>query len=600
MLHNRRVAKIVASVSAVLMMAACTSGGGGPKSSTTPTGKPVEGGSVTFAVATPTWILPISAPGKTQGENAMFTTALFRPLFQYKLDTKEKYNLDTRRSLAQVPTISDDGKTFTIKLADNTWSDGKPITTRDVDFWWNLINANKEKWASYREGGFPDNISAFKVIDDKTFSLTTKTKYNPGWFVSNQLNKITPLPQHAWDKDSAAAKVSDLDKTPAGSKKVFDYLTAASKDLSTYATNDLWKTVSGPFTLKSYVPNGEVHLAKNAKYSGEDKAHLDKVVFKPFTGDDSEFNVLRSGGIDFGYIPAGSLSQKQYVERKGYTVQPWYGWSITYMPLNFNNPTSGPIFAQKYIRQAMQNLIDQPSISKAIWQGAASPTCGPVPQKPGSAGSMDGCVYKFDPAQAKKLLQDHGWNVVEDGVSTCKQAGEGDGKCGPGVPAGAKLSFTLVSQSGFSATTKMMAELKSQFSQVGIELKIKEVPDSVAVTQACKKGDTSCSWDISFFGSQSSWYYPVYASGERLFQTGAPVNLGSYSNPKADKLIEATTTSSDPNALKKYNDYLAEDLPVLWMPNPVAQTSAWKSDIAGIAPLDPMLNLYPQDWARTK
>lgn len=598
---RRRVAKAVAAASVALLMASCSSGGGsGSGANSTPTGKPVEGGSVSFALKTPNWILPISTPGKTGGENQIFQLVLYKPLYQYKLGTSTKYNLDTARSLADSPAISADGRTYTIKLKSNNWSDGQPITTRDVEFWWNLVTNNKSEWASYRQGSFPDNVSQFKVIDKTTFSITTRTKYSPDWFIANQLNKITPMPQHAWDKTSDSGSVSDTDRTPAGAKAVFGYLNAASKNVSTYSSNALWKTVSGPFTLKSYVPNGEVDLAKNTKYTGTDKPHLDDVVLKPFTSDDSEFNVLRSGGVDYGYIPAGSINQKSYIQSKGYTVEPWNGWSITYMPFNFNNPVSGPIFAQKYVRQAMQYLIDQPTIDKVIWQGAASPTCGPVPQKPGTAGTMKGCAYSFDPAKAKQLLESHGWKVVKDGTTTCQSAGTGANQCGAGVKQGAKLSFTLVSQSGFAATTKMMAELKSQFSEVGIVLNIKEVPDSVAVTQACKKNDPNCSWDLSFFGSQSSWYYPVYASGERLFQTGAPVNLGSYSNPTADKLIDATTTSSDASALEKYNSFLAEDLPVLWMPNPVAQISAWKSTIKGIAPQDPMLNLFPQDWALTK
>src|SRR5690606_28748582 len=143
------------------------------------------------------------------------------------------------------------------------------------------------------------------------------------------------------------------------------------------------------------------------------------------------------------------------------------------------------------------------------------------------------------------------------------------------------LRFTLTSQSGFTATSRMMAEIKSQFSRAGIELEIREVPDSVAVTQACEPGDAECDWDLSFFGSQGSWYYPVYASGERLFATDAPVNLGRYSNKTADELIDATQFSSDPQALQDYNDFLAEDLPVLWMPNPVNRISAFSSDIQG-------------------
>jgi peptide/nickel transport system substrate-binding protein len=576
-----------------LSLAACTG-----------SAKGANGGSqgkdtVTVAFRTPNWILPIAAPGFTQGENLKFSTAQYRSLYQYKLDGTAQYNIDPMRSMAAPPQVSDGGKTLTITLADNTWSDGKPVTTRDVKFWWDLVTANKDKWASYRPGGFPDNVAAFTVKDDKTFSLTTTQVYNTAWFVDNQLNRIVPLPQHVWDKDSATAQVSDLASTPAGAKKVFAFLTAASKDPKTYATNDLWKVNSGPWKLEKYVPNGEVVLAAQKTYSGSDKPKLSKVILQPFTSDDAEFNVLRGGGIDYGYVPPANLSQQKYLESKGYTVSPWYGWSITYLQLNYGNPKTGPLFKQLYLRQAMQMLIDQPTISKVIWSGMASPTCGPVPPKPGTDGST-GCAYSFDPAKAKELLLSHGWKVTPDGQTTCQTPGSGANQCGAGIAAGTPLAFTVTSQSGFSATTKMFAEIKSQMSKLGIDLTIKEVPDSVAVTAACKPSQATCTWDMSFFGSQGSWYYPAFASGERLFATGAPVNLGSYSNPQADKLIDQTQFSGNDSALKTYNDLLAKDLPVLWMPNPVYQISAYRSGLQGVEPQNPMNNMFFQDWSWKK
>lgn len=601
MKHRPRSWRIAA---AALLAAGALIVGGCSGSSSTPSGAASEaagggsgGGEISVAMKTPTWILPISAPGKTQGENGIFRALQWPPLFSYTLEGAAKYNLDAERSMANIPEYSADGKTITITLKDLAWSDGKPITTRDVEFWFNLIKNNTDKWASYREGGFPDNVTEFKIIDEKTLSITTDKAYAPGYYIGNQLNSVVPLPQHAWAKTSDNDEVGDADRTAEGAKQIFAYLTKASEDPPHYAANELWKTVSGAWVLTDFVPSGEVKLVPNKGYKGSDKPHIPAVIFKPFTSDDAEFNVLRAGGIDYGYIPAGSISQKSYIEGQGYTVAPWYGWSITYIPFNFNNPTSGPIFDQKYIRQAMQYLIDQPTISKVIWQDMAAPTCGPVPQKPGSAGSMEGCKYAFDPAKAQQLLESHGWKVTPDGTTTCATPGEGDNQCGKGIDAGTPLKFTITSQSGFSATTKMMAELKSQFAKVGITLDIKEVPDSVAVTQACKKGDKNCSWDMSFFGSQASWYFPVYASGQRLFATGAPVNLGSYSNPEADKLIVATMFSADESVMQQYNDYLAEDLPVLWVPNPVAQVSAFKSNITGIVPQAPTLEMYPQDWA---
>ncbi|MEV0829046.1 peptide ABC transporter substrate-binding protein [Nonomuraea rubra] len=569
--------RIVCGVVAIgLGLSACSGGAGG---SAQQSGGGAQGtDTVTVAFRTPNWILPISAPGFTQGENDIFSTALYRKLYSYKLDGSSADNVDPERSLAEPPAVSDGGKTLTITLKDNTWSDGKPITTKDVQFWWDLVTANKDKWASYKPGGFPDNIDSFKVKDDKTFSLTTNKPYNTAWFVGNQLNRIVPLPQHAWDKGDA--------------KQTFEELTAASKDPKSYATNPLWKTNSGPWKLQSYVPSGEVVLAKQDTYSGTDKPKLNKIVLRPFTGDDAEFNVLRAGQIDYGYIPPANLSQKGYLESKGYKVAPWYGWSITYLQLNFNNPRTGVLFKQPYLRQALQMLIDQPTISKVIWSGMAAPTCGPVPAKQGSPAGQ-GCAYPFDPAKARQLLESHGWKVTPDGQTTCADPA----LCGEGIAKDTPLSFTVTSQSGFAATTKMFAEIKSAMAKVGVQLTIKEVPDSVAVTPACKPEESKCDWDLSFFGSQGSWYYPAFASGERLFQTDAPVNLGSYSNPEADKLIEKAQFSDDAAALQEYNDFLAKDLPVLWMPNPVYQISAYKSGLQGVEPQDPMNLMYFQDWS---
>ncbi len=589
-----KAASIALVLVSALGLSACGSGGG---SSSTKSGAASSGkDTVTMAFRTPNWILPISAPGFTQGENAIFGNALYRPLYSYDLNSKADYYVYAEKSLGEAPKISDDGLTMTIALREATWSDGEKITTRDIEFWWNLVTNNKDKWASYRKGSFPDNISEFKVIDEKTFSLTTTQKYSPNWFVDNQLNKIAVMPQHAWDKKSAEGEVGDYDRDPAGAAEVFDFLTAQSKDLSTYATNNLWKVVSGPWTLSSYVPNGQVELVPNEKYWGADKPKIKKLVMRPFTGDDAEFNVLRAGEIDYGYIPASSVSQIDYMKNKGYKVDPWYGWSITYMPFNFANPQTGSIFAQKYVRQAMQMLIDQETISKVIWGQMAAPTCGPVPMPSADMGTMKGCAYKFDPEGAKKLLENHGWKVVPDGNTVCEKSGNGEGQCGEGIAEGAKLEFKLISQQGFSATTKMMAEIKSQMAKVGIVLNIQEVDDSVAVSQKCE-ADAPCNWDLSFFGSQGSWYFPVYASGERLFASDAPVNLGLYSNAEADTLIEATQFSDSTDALDAYNSFLAEDLPVLWMPNPVYQISAYNSDLEGIAPQDPMNLMYPENWS---
>ena len=52
--------------------------------------------------------------------------------------------------------------TATIQLKSWRWSDGQPVTSRDVQFWFNVLAANKNNWWDYTPGEFPDNVTAFK------------------------------------------------------------------------------------------------------------------------------------------------------------------------------------------------------------------------------------------------------------------------------------------------------------------------------------------------------------------------------------------------------------------------------------------------------
>ena len=61
---------------------------------------------------------------------------------------------------APEPTIG----LVTVTLGDRHWSDGKPITSTDVKFWFDLIKANKAQWAGYNPGKAPDNSCSRRAV----------------------------------------------------------------------------------------------------------------------------------------------------------------------------------------------------------------------------------------------------------------------------------------------------------------------------------------------------------------------------------------------------------------------------------------------------
>ena len=142
-------------------------------------------------------------------------------------------------------------------------------------FWFNLLKANKTEWAAYSPGQFPDNVTSIKVLNPYELQMNAQQAYAPTFFTGDELSQITPIPQHVWDKTSASGKVGNYDQTTAGAKAVHESsCNAQSKDLKTYATNPLWKTVDGPFKLTGYTLNGQVTFMPNKNYSGPDKPKI--------------------------------------------------------------------------------------------------------------------------------------------------------------------------------------------------------------------------------------------------------------------------------------------------------------------------------------
>ncbi|MEV7035579.1 peptide ABC transporter substrate-binding protein [Streptomyces sp. NPDC093272] len=551
---------------------------------------------------TPNWILPIGTAAHLNTNNASISQAVWEPLIAYDGSTgKVGWNKDN--SLASEAKFAADSKSVTITLGQRHWSDGKPITSRDVEFWFNLVKANKADWASYSPGKAPDNWTSFKTVDDTHFTITFDKAYNQQWMLANELSMIRTIPQHAWDKTSDSGAVSDLDRTAAGAKQVWTYLNNAAKKISGYASDPLWKTVSGPYTIKSFSTAGRVELTANAKYDGGGKANIKNVNLLPFTTTEAEENALRAGTVDYGYINASDLGQEASFKAKGYSVKPWSGWAITYMPYNFNNPSMGPVFKQLYARQAIQMSVDQTTLSKVVFNGSAVSTYGPIPQGQESSfvsADQKNNPYPFDTAKAKKLLTDHGW-TEQGGTMVCNEPGTGANQCGAGVDKGTKFEMQVLSQSGSTVTDNMMSALQSSFAKTGIKFGIKTAPVNSVLSQAgqCKSGDANCSWQLSFFGTAGSWYFPAYPSGDSLFATGGGSNFGSYSNPAVDKLITETTTSSSDEAVQNYSAALAKDLPVIWLPEPDYQISVVRNGLGGFAQ-DSLANFHPAMWKWTK
>ena len=600
----RRTAAVLALSTLAMTAGACGTTG-------TPTGgaggKPIVGGTATFAEAPgspPNYIFPLDALQyfNTTDIN-QFQNLMWRPL--YFFGQGNNVVLNQQLSLADPPVYSNGDRKVTIHLKAVHWSDGKPLTARDVTFWINLLRANKNDWGEYAPGYFPDDVTSVTTSGQSTVVLDLASQVNPTWFTFNELSQIVPIPQHAWDKTSSTGPIGNYDETQAGAHAVYKFLDAQSRNLGTYATNPLWQVVDGPWRLSRFSSDGYAAFVPNKSYFGH-KPMLAKFVEVPYTSESAEYDAVRAGSLTYGYVPISDLGQKALLESQGFQVTPWYLWSMNIIPMNFNNPSQGALYRQTYIRQAMQRLINQPQLESAVLNGYGITDNGPIPNGP-STQYVDATVkagpLAYSLAAAKSLLESHGWHPGAGGVAVCARPGTGSQQCGAGIRAGSPLHFTMVYAAGIASISQEAQALKSSFSQAGIDLALTQQPASQVYAAAvpCTSKQSDCSWGMAYWGNGWEFSPDNYPTGEVAFATGAVGNFGSYSNPKMDALIKATTTQPGQGPLNAWQDYTAEQLPMLFMPVSPVQVSAISTKLHGAVPQPADgLTLTPEFWSLSK
>ncbi|HZS24896.1 MAG TPA: ABC transporter substrate-binding protein [Gaiellaceae bacterium] len=633
----------------VLCLAAAGCGGGGSSSgssgsSTTASGTPQQGGTAYFAEgaqAVPNFIFPFMSLAFFSVTNGpQFQQLMYRPLLWFGKGTSPALN--PALSLATPPKYSNGNRTVTMTMKPYKFSNGETVTAQDVVFWMNILKVEYTNWAAYAAGGMPDDVKDV-TAKGNTITMTLTGPTNPYWFTYNEVSQITPFPM-AWDISKTGQKAggeacghatyasvtttkstsksgTTVTPTSAAAKScvaVYTYLSRQSgydpanpkktnNSLKTYATNPLWQVVDGPWHLTKFTTNGLAEFKPNPTYSGPVKPKLAAFVELPYTSTGAEFNALVGGKIDVGYLPSEDVTSpaRSPLEAgannprlSGFALEAWYPWGINYFPYNFNSTgdggNAGKIFKQLYFRQAFQLLVDQPLYLKKIFKNYGVPTYGPVPVLPKNSfatAEEQSNPYAYNVQKATSLLTSHGWKVVKNGVSTCSDAA----KCG--VPAGAKLDFTLQYVNNGPAEQQLMQAQVASWAQAGIKISLTTATFDTVIGNAtpCPGG---CSWELENWGGGWVFSPDYYPSGEELFQTGAGSNSGSYSDKTNDANIKATNFGNA--TLATYENYLAKNLPVVWQPNQAFQITEARKTLQGVFPQNPLLSINPENWYFTK
>jgi peptide/nickel transport system substrate-binding protein len=294
---------------------------------------------------------------------------------------------------------SADGKIWTFTTQSGTkWSDGTPLTAKDVAFTLQLDMA-----PGSGSGGVVKQMVKAEAPDDTTVVITYDQAVGN---VLSQLQQIPIMPITVWQPL--------LDK---GVKEVRDF-----------QNTDTPIVAGGPFVLTDYKQDEFAKFAANPNWYGQ-KPHIEGFGMQTFQNGEAEISALTNGEIDLiqSLEPAGVDPAK----KSGLTVETVPGVEFHDIIFNSNpkNPNN-PELRDPVLRTAMEYATDRQRMIDTAMLGLATPGSSIVPPVTGKWFNSQLDVVPFDLDKANQILDDAGYKMGSDGVRV--------------APNGNRLSYTVM------------------------------------------------------------------------------------------------------------------------------------------------------------
>lgn len=418
----------------------------------------------------------------TAGETS--TTDFTNRIFE-ALTTLDPFTGEYVPQLAESWKVAEDKCTWTFKLKPGIqFSDGTPLTARDVEFTWNELIYDNKRPASAKDPRWPsstrdvvqvdDKPIEVKAIDDLTVQVRTAspTALLLGWM------STAILPEKAY---GAAARDGSF-----GGKLGTD---ARSEDV----------VATGPWLLKEYVRGDHVSLKRNPNYWRKDAAgnrlpYLDEMIFRVAGNLNIELLNFQQGVTDKYALASGREVPvlKPQQEKGDFTLWqlgPSYSTEFVAFNMNEESAAAGKIekykvewFRDKRFRVAVAHAVDRASLIRNVLRNLGRPLAAPFTVAPGPLTQEGFAAPKYDPAESRRLLAEMGFKPGPDGVLA--------------DAAGHQLAFNLTTNAGNTVREQFCEFIKKDLESIGMKVNYLPLQFNLLV----EKLNTTYDWDAMVMG----------------------------------------------------------------------------------------------------
>lgn len=389
-------------------------------------------------------------------------------------------------ALAESWTVEDGGLRVVFTLREGLrWSDGEPLTARDVDFTYNQIYFNDAIVTSTRDVmriGQGQRLPAVRAIDDRRVEFRLPEPFAP--FLQTTGAEI--LPEHALRQ---SVETKDSDGQPL-------FLSTWGVD-----TDPRQIVFNGPYVLERYNTSERVVFRRNPYYwrtavnGGEPLPKIDRFIWQIVESQDTALLKFRSRELDvMGVSPDYFTLLKREEERGEFTI---YGGgpalSTSWMTFNLNqgkrdgkpliDPKKSAWFNNVKFRQAVSYAINRQGMIDTIYRGLGEPQISPISvQSPFYVGEEAGVkTYPLDRDRAKQLLQEAGFSYRGSDLV------DWDGN---------PVRFTMLTNAGAKIREAMGSQIMQDLAAIGIKVDFQPI----AFNTLLEKLDATFDWDCILLG----------------------------------------------------------------------------------------------------
>lgn len=432
----------------------------------------------------------------------------------YRLDANNK---PVPAGAATLPDISQDGKTYTIKLnKKSVWSNGDKVKASDYIYAWERAITSKSAAQNQTFYTFIQNADA--IIAGKKDVSTFGAKAIDDYTLQIQLNNATPY---------FASILANPVYYPLNEK----YVKAKGKDFGSDSDHALY---NGPFVLTNFKGpgiGGDWSYEKNKTYWNKKSVKLEKINVQVIKETNTAINLYKQGKLD--QVAISGEYARQEASDPGFISKD--APTLAYITPNL----SKKIYQNKNLREALSLVIDRKKLAGNIIGDGSKPATGVIPnglyfapQSKKDFAEESGNHLPTDIDQAKKL-----WQKAQDelGIKT--------------------LKINLVTfDSDRMRTVTEYYQSTVENNLKGIKVNISVNPVQVFINKA-----TSGNYDLALLTWGAD--YPDASSLLKLFLSDSGNNWGKYKNSQYDQAVKAADVADANDPEKRWKDALqAQDI----------------------------------------